>query len=127
MKKVKDQNICVRIDRDEQQIQKCGERIQELNTSFSEMAQIFALAGNEVRLKTLFLLQEEKKLCVCDLSEILNMKIPAVSQHLRKLKDARLVYTEREGTVIFYHINPNLEANLNTILNLISEPVLTQL
>lgn len=125
MKKIKDQNVCIRVDRNEQQINKCKERIQEVGTSISETAQILALAGNEIRLKILMLLQEEQKLCVCDLSEVLEMKIPAVSQHLRKLKDAGLVFTEREGTVIFYQISSQLKPTLNTILNLISESTLT--
>lgn len=125
MKKIKDQNICVRINRDQQQINRCKERIQEVNPSLSELGQILALAGNEIRLKVLLLLQEEKKLCVCDLGEILKMKTPAISQHLRKLKDTGLVYTEREGTVIFYHISPQLKPTLDTILNLISESALT--
>lgn len=123
MKKIKDQNVCIRLDRDGQQITRCKERIQEVNNNLSEMAQILALAGNEVRLKILMLLQEEQKLCVCDLGEVLEMKIPAISQHLRKMKDAGLVYTEREGTVIFYQINPQLKPTLDTILNLIPESV----
>ncbi|WP_425291189.1 ArsR family transcriptional regulator [Spirosoma linguale] len=43
------------------------------------------LAGNENRLKLIYLLKEEADLCVCDLSDILGMTIPAASQHLRKL------------------------------------------
>ncbi|MBK9939143.1 MAG: ArsR family transcriptional regulator, partial [Chitinophagaceae bacterium] len=34
----------------------------------------------------IYLLEEEKELCPCDLSDILGMSIPAVSQHLRKLR-----------------------------------------
>lgn len=125
MKKVKNQNICIRIDRDEHQINRCKERVRDVNPSLSELAQILALAGNEVRLKILLLLQEEQKFCVCDLSEVLEMKVPAISQHLRKLKDGGLVYTEREGTVIFYQISPQLKPTLNTILDLIPESALT--
>jgi DNA-binding transcriptional ArsR family regulator len=33
------------------------------------------------------------------------MSVPAVSQHLRKLKDGGLVETQREGKVIFYSLN----------------------
>ena len=123
MKKNKDQNVCIRIDRDNSQIERCKDHIQEVDSSLTEMAQVLALAGNEVRLKILLLLQVEEKLCVCDLSEILEMKIPAVSQHLRKMKDARMVYTQREGTVIFYYLNPQMKPKLDVILNLISEPV----
>ncbi|MEB2779582.1 ArsR family transcriptional regulator [Algoriphagus sp. C2-6-M1] len=35
-------------------------------------------------------LSTEKQLCPCDLSDILDMTTPAVSQHLRKLKDGRV-------------------------------------
>lgn len=62
------------------------------------------MAGNEVRLKILYLLEEEGELCPCDLSDILGMSIPAVSQHLRKLKDANVVQTRKEGQTIFYSL-----------------------
>ena len=67
MKKKKDQNICIRVDRDEQQINRCKKRIKDTKISLSATAQILALAGNEVRLKILYLLKAEKRLCVCDL------------------------------------------------------------
>ena len=117
MKKIKDQNTCVRVFRDEQQISRCKQRIQEMNNSLSDTAEILALAGNEVRLKTMLLLQEEQRLCVCDLSEILEMKVPAVSQHLRKLKDGKLLVKEREGTTIYYSINPEFQPVLDSIFN----------
>ncbi len=67
------------------------------------------------------LLKEEERLCVCDLSEILEMKIPAVSQHLRKLKDANVVISEREGTVIFYYLSPSMTDVLYPVFDLIAE------
>ncbi len=118
MKKIIDQNVCIRVDRDEIQINRCKERIALQQRSLQKMAQILSLSGNEVRLKILILLQEEEKLCVCDLSEILEMKIPAISQHLRKLKDANLVFTQRDGTIIFYRLSPPLQPILETILRL---------
>jgi len=83
-----------------------------LGYEFSSLSRIIQLAGNEVRMKLLLLVQAEEKLCVCDLSDILEMKIPAVSQHLRKLKDAGLLTTQREGTVIYYLIS---EAHCSTV------------
>jgi len=63
-----------------------------------------ALAGNEVRLKIIYLLEEAKELCPCDLSDILGMSVPAVSQHLRKLKDGNIVETRKEGQTIYYSL-----------------------
>ena len=62
----------------------------------------FRALGHEVRLKIYRALQEEK-LCVCELTELLDMSQPAVSQHLSKLKNADLIEPERQGQWTFYH------------------------
>ena len=95
-------NQCVREAKNEWQINACKTTIDELNTSFETLSNALHLAGNTVRLKILFLLQENKNLCVCDLSDILEMKIPAISQHLRKLKDRNIIYGTRQGQTIYY-------------------------
>lgn len=121
MKKIKDQNICIRVDRNEQQISRCKERIEGVNDFINDFSQILQLAGNEVRMKILILLREEKRLCVCDLGEVLNMKVPAVSQHLRKLKDAKLVQTEREGVTIYYFMNPDYQEVMELLFSKLPE------
>jgi len=121
MERKTDPNLCIRIFRDEQQINRCRERLLKLDASVSEMSKWLQLAGNSVRMKILFLLREEKRLCVCDLSEILRMKIPAVSQHLRKLKDGGFVFTEREGTTIYYQINKEKVSLMKIIFSLLPE------
>lgn len=98
------ENVCIRQFADIQQIKYCKAKISANETILITLAKILALAGNEVRLKILYLLREEKELCPCDLSDILNMTIPAVSQHLRKLKDADVVQTRKEGQTIFYSL-----------------------
>jgi len=55
-------------------------------------------------MKMLYLLEEENELCVCDLADILEMTIPAVSQHLRKLKDGNILQTRRNGQTIYYSL-----------------------
>ena len=71
-------------------------------------------------MKITFLLHEEKELCVCDLSDILNMKIPAISQHLRKLKDAGIIKNRKVAQTIFYSVTSEVETLLQPIFNLIS-------
>jgi DNA-binding transcriptional ArsR family regulator len=72
--------------------------------SFSQLGNILALAGNEVRLKILYLLEEESELCPCDMSDILGMSVPAISQHLRKLKDGNIIEARKVGQTIFYSL-----------------------
>ena len=96
---------CIRVYADVDQINQCKQDIEKVEESVSRLAKALNLAGNEVRLKILFLLEKESKMCPCDLSDILNMTVPAISQHLRKLKDAELVETKKVGQTIFYSIS----------------------
>ncbi len=92
---------CIRLFADHEQIKNCKEKLKTAQKSFASLSNILALAGNEVRLKIIYLLEEEKELCPCDLADILGMSIPAVSQHLRKLKDGNIVETRKEGQGIW--------------------------
>ena len=95
-------NTCIRLFADLEQINNCKDKLKVAQKSFNQLSNILALAGNEARLKIIYLLEEEKELCPCDLADILSMSIPAVSQHLRKLKDGNVVETRREGQTIYY-------------------------
>ena len=97
-------NKCIRLFADQAQIKNCKDKLKTAQKSFAQLSNILALAGNEVRLKIIYLLEEEKELCPCDLSDILGMSIPAVSQHLRKLKDGNIVETRKEGQTIYYSL-----------------------
>jgi DNA-binding MarR family transcriptional regulator len=88
-------NTCVRLFADHEQIKNCKSKLKTAQKSFYQLSNILALAGNEVRLKIVYLLEEQKELCPCDFADILGMIIPAVSQHLRKLKDGNIVETKR--------------------------------
>ncbi len=100
-----DKNRCIRSCRDENQINRSREFIKSLHSSLSLKAKIHAMLSNPVRLKILYLLKKESRLCVCDISEILDMSIPAISQHLKKLRSEKIVFTEREGNTIYNRMN----------------------
>ena len=99
-----DNNTCIRQFADHQQIKNCKVKLKAAQKSFGNLAAILALAGNEVRLKIIYLLEEEKELCPCDLADILGMSIPAIAQHLRKLKDGNIVETRKESQTIYYSL-----------------------
>jgi|SRR6056297_131354 DNA-binding transcriptional ArsR family regulator len=113
--------ICIRLEADARQIMDCRSSIAELDSSLSFVSEVLDLAGNKVRLQILFLLQREERLCVCDLSDILQMNVSAISQHLRKLKDRDLVYATKEAQTIFYALNKDKLTTLSPILNLLKK------
>ncbi|MDE1206306.1 ArsR/SmtB family transcription factor [Tenacibaculum larymnensis] len=114
-------NSCIRQQADLEQINRCKETVSELNESFDYLANGLSLVGNSVRLKILYLLFEEKRLCVCDLSDILEMNISAISQHLRKMKDRNLLETERDAQTIFYSLTPEYSTLLNPFFEILDK------
>lgn len=112
-------NSCIRIEADIDQINNCKHTIIELETSFDILSNALSLAGNNVRLKIMYLLSKEQELCVCDLSDILEMKISAISQHLRKLKDRNIISPNRKAQTIFYSLTPEYETIFSPFFELI--------
>ena len=112
-------NSCIRIEADIEQISNCKQTVSELENSFDLLSNALSLAGNNVRLKILFLLSQEQELCVCDLSDILSMKISAISQHLRKLKDKNLIRPKRKAQTIFYSLSTEYEKLFSPFFELI--------
>ena len=47
----------------------------------------------------------EDEMCVCAISELLQMTQSAISHQLKTLKDANLVSSRREGKTIYYHLS----------------------
>ena len=116
-----DNNSCIRLQADIKQINRCKDRVSELNDTFDNLSSGLELAGNNVRLKILYLLYEERRLCVCDLSDILGMTISSVSQHLRKLKDRKIIQTEREAQTIFYSLTKPYEKFFKPFFKILDE------
>ena len=68
------------------------------------LSELFKVLGDETRTRILYLLSLEE-LCVCDIAEIMEMSLPAVSHHLRLLKALRLVKYRRDGKQVFYSLD----------------------
>lgn len=95
---------CTRAKADQKQLMRCRQTLRTSSESINSIGKVLALAGNETRLKILFLLNEEGELCPCDFSDILEMSVPAISQHIRKMKDAGLITSRRDGQTLFYSL-----------------------
>lgn len=67
-------------------------------------ATILKLLGDKTRLTMLKML-DTNDYCVCEFVEIFKVSQPAISQHVRKLKDAGLVRETRRGQWIIYSLN----------------------
>ena len=60
-------------------------QLREMLSEVDGLSQVFRVLGDETRTKLIYLLSL-KELCVCDIAEILGISVPAVSHHLRLLR-----------------------------------------
>ncbi|QNE42304.1 winged helix-turn-helix transcriptional regulator (plasmid) [Hymenobacter sp. NBH84] len=97
---------CIRVFADTEHIEQCQRQLTAVEPGLAALAAVLSLAGNEVRLKMLFLLAQEQQLCVCDMADVLQMNVSAISQHLRKLKDGGMIQARKVGQTVFYSLTP---------------------
>ncbi|SDM16941.1 ArsR/SmtB family transcription factor [Halarsenatibacter silvermanii] len=69
-----------------------------------ELASTFKVLGDPTRLRIINALAREE-LCVCDISELLDMSQSAISHQLKKLRDLDLVKYRKEGRVVYYSLS----------------------
>src|SRR5258708_35105854 len=97
-------NVCIREKADPVQIKRGREFLLSNRAAFTQLSAVLSLAGNGGRLKILYLLGEGKEICACDLSDMLGMSIPAVSQHLWKVEGGDIVQFPEERAKVFYSL-----------------------
>ena len=68
-----------------------------------ETASLFGLLSDSTRLRILYLLYH-REVCVRNIAEAIEMSPPAVSHHLRSLKQLGVITSRRIGKVVHYTI-----------------------
>ena len=69
-----------------------------------DLGDLFKIFGDTTRIKIMYALYEGE-MCVCAISELLNMTQSAISHQLKTLKDANLVSARRDGKEIYYSLS----------------------
>ncbi|MFC1568672.1 ArsR/SmtB family transcription factor [bacterium] len=73
---------------------------------------IFKALSDKNRIRILKML-EQKPLCVCEMTHILGLAASTTSKHLSILKDAQLIFEQKENKWVNYHLN---NATQNTFI-----------
>ncbi|MGB9774107.1 MAG: ArsR/SmtB family transcription factor [Bacteroidota bacterium] len=123
MRKVKiDGKTCIGPTQSQPEIQVLANRLRQSADELKHLSELLKVAGTETALKVLYLLSIEKELCVCDIADVLDMKVSAISHQLKKLSTYRLVVSERRGKTIFYSLKKNkFTQNLRNLFSTIDE------
>jgi ArsR family transcriptional regulator len=75
----------------------------------NETDSFFKMLADSTRLRCLLLMQSEGELCVCELTSALNLSQPKISRHLAHLRESGILVARRNGTWMYYRINPELQ------------------
>jgi ArsR family transcriptional regulator len=77
-----------------------------------ELAAVAKALGDPIRLQLVDVLRKHAgKVCVCELVPLFDVSQPTVSHHLKILRDAGIVGSERRGLWAYYYVRPGaLEA-----------------
>jgi ArsR family transcriptional regulator len=83
-----------------------GEPIGE--SAAAGLAQVFKALGDPVRLRLLSLIGAHQggEVCVCDLTSAFDLTQPTISHHLKVLREAGIITSERRGTWVYYRLMP---------------------
>lgn len=90
----------------------------------AEQAAVFKALADPVRLRLLALIAAKTAdgICVCDLVAGFDLSQPTISHHLKVLRQAGLVDSERRGTWVYYRVRPGVLAGARRTLDLFGLP-----
>jgi ArsR family transcriptional regulator len=81
------------------------------------MATVAKALGDPVRLQLVDVLRKHAgKVCVCELVPLFDLSQPTVSHHLKVLRDAGIVGSERQGLWAYYYVIPDTLKELSAWL-----------
>ncbi|MGC5342876.1 ArsR/SmtB family transcription factor [Streptomyces sp. DT24] len=82
------------------------------------MAVMFKALSDPVRLRLFSKVASHPggEACVCDISDV-GVSQPTVSHHLKKLREAGLLTSERRGTWVYYQVAPSVVAAMSAMLD----------
>jgi ArsR family transcriptional regulator, arsenate/arsenite/antimonite-responsive transcriptional repressor len=83
------------------------------------LAQIFRALGDPVRLRLVSLIGAHQggEVCVCDLTSAFSLTQPTISHHLKVLREAGIIDSERRGTWVYYRLVPATLERMGALLS----------
>jgi len=82
------------------------------------MARVAKALGDPIRLQLVDVLRKHAgKVCVCELVPLFELSQPTVSHHLKVLRDAGIVGSERRGLWAYYYVVPEALGELSAWLS----------
>lgn len=85
-----------------------------------DVIRLFTGLGDSMRLEIVFLLGEHERLNVGEIAAHFHLSRPAISHHLKVLRDARILKSQKIATEVYYWLDiASLSERLRVILTLL--------
>lgn len=81
------------------------ENARQLPEGWDRFAGFFSALGDPTRQKILLIFEPGEEICVNEIAAVFDISRPAISHHLKVLRNAGLVGNEKRGKEVYYHIN----------------------
>jgi ArsR family transcriptional regulator len=87
-------------------------------TEAERTAKVAKALGDPIRMQLVDVLKKHAgKVCVCELVPLFDLSQPTVSHHLKVLREAGIVGSERQGLWAYYYVNPDALKELSRWLS----------
>jgi ArsR family transcriptional regulator, arsenate/arsenite/antimonite-responsive transcriptional repressor len=84
----------------------------------TRMAEVAKALGDPIRLQLVDVLRKHAgEVCVCELVPLFDISQPTLSHHLKKLREAGIVDSERRGLWAYYYVRPEALKELSAWLS----------
>ncbi|HEC13554.1 MAG TPA: transcriptional regulator [Acidiferrobacteraceae bacterium] len=82
-----------------------SEYAKELPPTWDKFARFFAALGDTYRQQIVLIFEPNEELCVNEIANMFSLSRPAISHHLKVLRDAQLLVCEKRGKEVYYSVN----------------------
>ncbi|USP41500.1 metalloregulator ArsR/SmtB family transcription factor [Acinetobacter sp. XS-4] len=85
-----------------------------------DQTDFFKCLSDSTRLDILKMIIAKENVCVCELTQQLDLSQPKISRHLALLRNLSILLDQRQGQWVYYRLNPNLPDWAKSVLEIIS-------
>jgi ArsR family transcriptional regulator, arsenate/arsenite/antimonite-responsive transcriptional repressor len=86
-----------------------------------KITKILKALSDESRVRIVNLLKAKGGVCVCEITEIINLSQPTISSHLKKLEEAGIISFKKDGLWVNYYLNKEMDSESKELIELIAK------
>ncbi|WP_336929244.1 metalloregulator ArsR/SmtB family transcription factor [Acinetobacter tandoii] len=90
-----------------------------------DQTDFFKCLSDPTRLDIIKWVLVRENVCVCELTELLQLSQPKISRHLALLRNLLVLLDQRKGQWVYYRVNPDLPEWANAVLKIIAQSAQT--